>query len=324
MLPRPRITRLLIIIIIIMLLTTLCPPKRCHSLQIFLPSSTRRWLGNQNGRRLSSSTTATIAKPTQRQHGPLLNDYSLNYHWGGGRYYCVTRNPHHRATTIKLYSSNSPTEHHNVESNDNVTTNHIGKAASSFLRKHVSQLEYDGKLSTEEATSIIDTITDSKILEDETAAAALNDAANFSTMLQTSIELFIAQKESRLKSNTRPIANVGGYVRTIIRNQLDKSLSSAVVIDKTTQQQQQQPPPQSNSNGNESNIHTLLQTFIDKGEINATELDESCILSLSQTTTSTETAQTALEAYVRQKQRRVVKDMTPILDPSSYVLKILR
>jgi hypothetical protein len=45
-------------------------------------------------------------------------------------------------------------------------------------------------------------------------------------------------------------------------------------------------------------------------------------VSLSQT--SATTAQYVLEAYVRQKQRRLKNGMKSILDPSSYVLTILR
>eukprot|EP00986_Skeletonema_menzelii_P020899 scaffold32641_cov160-Skeletonema_menzelii.AAC.1 len=146
----------------------------------------------------------------------------------------------------------------------------------------------------------------------------------------------------------RPIENVGGYVRTIVRNELSKSTSSSsssgqyfvdameqppghrvgdggdghqfVVVDATRQQQQWEQPQQvqqqqehhqpknSSKHDNPSpSIHTLLQPFIQRGQINQHELNESCLQTLNQT--STDMVQYALEAYVRQKQRRLVKGM---------------
>jgi len=301
-----------VILIITMLLTTLCP-KRCHGLQFFHPS-TKRLLTHHHrhhrGRLVPLQRQGAIINSSCRRgiSSLLSNDYSLNCHLGGR---CISKYPP-RAIITKLYSNNN--------SSNDVTTNHtIGKAASSFLKQHLAQLEYDGKLSTDEVTSITDSLM--MLLEDETA---LNNTtvANFASVLQTSIELFMAQKESRIRANARAIENVGGYVRAIVRNQLDSSNNSVGNnhgVDSAKQQQQQQPNDTSNGNGS---IHTLLESFIQSGQMNQNELNEPCLLTLSQT--STDMAQYALEAYIRQKQRRVAKDMAPILDPSSYVLKILR
>ena len=85
------------------------------------------------------------------------------------------------------------------------------------------------------------------------------------------------------------------------------------------------PSPSNNndSTNNEScNIQSILQPFIQNNQITSQELNKQCIVSLSQT--SATTAQYVLEAYVQQKQRRVKNGMKSILDPSSYVLTILR
>jgi len=82
-------------------------------------------------------------------------------------------------------------------------------------------------------------------------------------------------------------------------------------------------PSNSDSTNNEScNIQSILQPFIQNDQITSQELNKQCIVSLSQT--SATTAQYVLEAYVRQKQRRLKNGMKSILDPSSYVLTILR
>jgi hypothetical protein len=291
---------------------------------------------------------------------PPLSLLSDNYSFLDRHYYrhrdgrCSWNNHLHK-TAIKLYSNNSPTDdkHHESSSNNynnggNIASGNdiLRKTASSFLKKHLSQLEYDGKLSTNEVKSITDALLEFN--NDNSLFLIHNNGSNatdFCTILQSSIDLYMVQKESRLKWNIRPIiiANVGGYVRTIIRSQLDRysnnndssNNNNNRIIDtvKQTQHQWQQEQLQNSSNSNEESIPTttttttttntaLLQSFIQKGLIDKNELNASCLSTLHHA--STEMVQYALEAYVRQKQRRIVKGMTPILDPSSYVLKILR
>lgn len=279
--------------ITMLLLTTLCP-KRCRGLQNIFSSTTRRTSRHYGGRRfVSSQRRLSTALPL------LSNDH-----------YYRSKYPH-RATLTKLYSTNS---------DDVATLRSIEKAASSFLKQHLAQLEYDGKLTSNEATSVASCLQ--VLLEGETTLDNIA-MSNFTNVVQTSIESYLTQKESRRRLNSRPIENVGGYVRTIVRNQLANSRSShridAINNDKKQQQQQQQPK---SSNNTCENIHPLLQPFIQRNQINQNELNESCLRTLSQT--SNDVAQYALEAYVRQKQRRLEKDMAQISDPSLYVLKILR
>ena len=326
---------------LMLLLTTLCP-KRCRGLQIFRSSKIGRTSQHHHYGDIRSVTSSSL------RHGISTVVTACSPHSNHRGCQRISKYPHHKASLIKLYSQNNSSP-----SDDDVTTTRaIEKAAtSSFLKQHLAQLEYDGKLCSEEVTSINDSLLN--LLQDETAFHHHNTAvSNVTHVLQTSIELFMAQKESRLGLNTRPIENVGGYVRAIVRNQLNKSSNSVgqhrVDVDAAKQQghhvggrsnqfdgalnqQQKQQPQQvqhqeqqpniSSKNDNQS-IHTLLQPFIQRSQLNQNELNESCLQTLSQT--SIDMAQYALEAYVRQKQRRLAKDMAPILDPSSYVLKILR
>ena len=360
------IDSIIITAMLFMLLTTVCRPKRCHGLQIFRPLHHRQH--HHYGGIVRSVTSSSL------RYG-ISTPYLPHSHHRGGRRISKYS---HKSSLINLYSqtnNNNSSPHHdpnNVIDDDaatttTTTTRPIETAAiSSFLKQHLAQLEYDGKLLSEEVSSINDSLQNLLVLnqdDDEITSFHYHNnnrtVSNVTHVIQTSIELFIAQRESRWRMKIRPIENVGGYVRTIVRNELSKSTSSSsgqyfvdameqppghrvgddggdghqfVVVDtiqqpqqweqpQQVQQQQEHHQPKNSSKHDNPSIHTLLQPFIQRSQINQHELNESCLQTLNQT--STDMVQYALEAYVRQKQRRLVKGMVPILDPSSYVLKIL-
>lgn len=108
----------------------------------------------------------------------------------------------------------------------------------------------------------------------------------------------------------------------------NNNIRAAAITTSTRLNSSNSPTPSSpsnndnNSNNESCNIQSILQPFIQANQITSQELNKQCIVTLSQT--SATTAQYVLEAYVRQKQRRVKNGMKSILDPSSYVLTILR
>lgn len=329
--PPPQLCRRIVAVVTKLLLKIIMPlfltPKQrcCHSLQqCFLPSTliTQRLTGHKNYNFGCRSSLATIGTLTQKHDGAARSRSTSSIR--------PPNNYLHRATVSRL-NSNSPASgqndgerHESKKENDISMTNNNngGVAAASIVKHYLSQLEYDGKVSAEEATSISDALLFSNPVILDNSNKNDNDAQHninfFSRVLQTSIESYMVQKESRRKSGSSPIQNVGGYVQTIVRNQLLGMKGVLHANQQLHQQQQQNNLPQID----DKSIHSILQSSIQKGYIHQNELDESCIQALNQT--STAIAQYALEGYIRQKKRRLVKNLKPILDPSSYVLKILR
>ena len=373
-------------VMLLLLLTTRC----CHGLQSFRPS--KIIIGrtsNHHHHVIRSVTSSSICQgifPATALSLSLNNCNSPQCYLHGGRR--ISKSPYYRASLTKLYSqtnNSSPRNNSKDDDKDAISTHETETAAaSSFLKQHLAQLEYDGKLQSKEAASINDSLLN--LLHEEettttTAAAfqnrnqinnnnmASSSVSNITQIFQTSIELFLTQTKSRQRLNSqRPIIeNAGGYVRMIVRNQLSKKMmmsgsggttddgggsgqqyrldvvkeqqqqqgSNHQFVDDTIQQQQRQEqvegrqtqqqakqPQHDSTNNDNTNIQTILQSFLHSNQIQPNELNDSCLETLNQT--SPNMVQYALEAYVHQKERRLRKGMTPILDPSSYVLKILR
>ena len=309
-----RITVNLLFIMISSLTTRQCP-KRCHGLQILVPRcmthghqtrsfSLQSRIGGTPNLFRSSSTTSS-------------NDYFRHYY---------RQHYQRRAAVIKLYGSSNA---HTDLSSSNVAVNHNDgkKSVTLFLDDYLANLEHNGKLTANEAKSIGDSILN--FLQDEKIPIEKATITNYSeNILTKSVELFILQKEIKIRSNARPIENVRGYVRAILRNQWDGSGDGITVGNNHNnesmidgQHQQRQEP--SNSDGNDdirrNNLHS---SFFQNGLIDKDELNDACIRALSQR--SMEQALYALDAYVCQKERREANNMPPIADPSSYILTILR
>ena len=208
------IDSIVITAMLLMLMTTVCRPKRCHGLQI---GRTLHHRQHHYGGIVRSVTSSSLC------HG-ISAPYVPHSHPRGGRRISKYS---HKSSLIKLYSqtnNNNSSPHHdpnNVIDDDATTTTTTTRpietaAISSFLKQHLAQLEYDGKLLPEEVSSINDSLQNLLHQDDDEITSFHNHknnnrtVSNVTHVIQTSIELFIAQRESRGRMKIRPIENVGG------------------------------------------------------------------------------------------------------------------
>ena len=150
-------------------------------------------------------------------------------------------------------------------------------------------------------------------------------------IVNESVDTYIEQKIRRIEKGREPIGNPGLYVRTIMKKKLELL---NVNLPLTTSIDREQPTENhvipctdevskfDDINPKDREVDALLQSFIRKNDIGPNEINENCLLSLSQY--SLPIVKSALEVYVKQKRKRDMNGLGEISDPSSYVMAVLR
>jgi hypothetical protein len=135
---------------------------------------------------------------------------------------------------------------------------------------------------------------------------------------RTALDAYLAIKQRRRETGVPPVRNPGAYVRSIARKQLSEREgreNTPSLVDATANGGQQRREPVGPH-------ETRVEACLKKHDIGPTEINEKCRLALHGG--SAAVAESALQAYAHQKQRRAARGTQQIADASSYVLAVMR
>ena len=203
------------------------------------------------------------------------------------------------------------------------------------LQSCVSKFVNDGSLSENESKTINNALFLSHY--GRNLLDSSGSADEMAEIIKTSIDSYLTQKMKRIETRREPIANVGGYVRSIVKKQIEMmelmqvsssnnvqrgSSEAANDVPSTSQMKTYtEPGPKAPTEKIDLDMAGVLE-LLRFNYIEPNELNESCLNALSKH--SVAAIKYALETYSKQKKRRELSGMDKIASPSSYVMAVLR
>lgn len=209
-------------------------------------------------------------------------------------------------SSMRLYSSASPNSGKADPSRhgDNSSVNPQSLTSTTFaLENYLSELVHQGVLSSQELESI------GGALFNPSWDPIPDDAIK--KIIPQSIEVYLTQKMRRIELGGEAIRNPGLYVRSVMKKNMERE--GLDIPDEK----------QATRGGNDFHVDdTNLESIIRSFDIQQSDLNEKCMIALSRS--SIQTAKYALDVFAKQTRRREINGLKKILDPSSYILAVLR
>lgn len=226
-----------------------------------------------------------------------------------------------RARQTRLFSSPTP-----APSNEGTSSStHQRKTppttpVTEVVGTRLSQAVQHETLTADEAQSISGVLFNPNF--DPVFSLETTTPEDVTKVMNIAIESYAAQKLRRAESGRDAIGNVGFYVRSIVKKELEalnvspqsgkKRLSSNAGVENEEQQ---------NANTSTATTEPITE-LLRFHNIQPNELNDNCMHALNQYSIST--VKYALEAFSRQQRRREMNGTEKIANPSSYIMAVLR
>jgi len=211
-------------------------------------------------------------------------------------------------SSMRLFSSASPNSGKSNPSRrgDNSSVN-PQTSTTSALESYLSELVNQGVLSSQEIESIGGALFNPSW--DQILPPTADDV--IMKIIPQSIEVYLTQKMRRIELGGEAIGNPGLYVRSVMKKNMGRQ-----GID--TPDEKQATRGGNNFHVGDTNLESIISSF----DIQQSDLNEKCLIALSRS--PIQTAKYALDVFAKQTRRREMKGIKKILDPSSYILAVLR
>jgi len=228
---------------------------------------------------------------------PSRNSFGIRHYHRVGSSYHITSNNYQSPYCVQYNICNS--RRRPLCSSPIPSNNENNDHTDSYLNSYLSQLRGTKSLTVDEVQSI-------KIALSNLDLSSIEDNDKHTKIIKDSINIYRSMNKNRISSSGHGIANPAAYITSIIRNQLQKSKD---IEKKSTKRNIADYP--------------TLQPILSSNNINIQELNDNCLMALSQCP-NLSMADDALKAYTRQQKRREMNGTDKISNPSSYIMAVLR